>query len=158
MGTGGGLRLFLCVFQSLLQCLLFAMYSSAGMGIAAVWCSLGPPPRGGELYLSPCQWSQEPQPASFCEPLKRASPASAPSACSVRLPPSWLMGSAWRKSPFGTVLQHYQIKHAPHHPESSGQVGRMNETLKAALQQTVSDSGRNWVDQLPLSLALICSS
>ncbi|CAM5130611.1 unnamed protein product [Natator depressus] len=49
--------------------------------------------------------------------------------------------------------------HIPRHPHSSGQVERMNRTIKAALSKVLSEKvvGRGWTKHLPLVLAVIRS-
>ena len=48
--------------------------------------------------------------------------------------------------------------HVPYHPQSSGQVERMNGTIKSKLGKTVDDTGLAWPDALPLVLYTIRST
>ncbi|CAM4563802.1 unnamed protein product [Caretta caretta] len=48
--------------------------------------------------------------------------------------------------------------HVPYRPQSSGQVERMNSTIKEALRKVVDRTGKDWPEKLPLILAAIRSS
>lgn len=57
-----------------------------------------------------------------------------------------------------TVLGFKWQLHVPYHPQSSGQVERMNLTIKEKLTKTMLTTGLKWVDALPLVLCSIRSS
>lgn len=42
--------------------------------------------------------------------------------------------------------------HCAYRPQSSGQIARMNRTLKETLTKLITETGQNWVDVLPLAL------
>lgn len=45
-----------------------------------------------------------------------------------------------------------QALHTPYHPQSSGKVERLNGTLKLKVQKAMAETGKTWVDCLPLAL------
>ncbi|XP_030076362.1 LOW QUALITY PROTEIN: uncharacterized protein LOC115481414, partial [Microcaecilia unicolor] len=70
-------------------------------------------------------------------------------------------GPAFVGEIFTVLLQALNIKHklhVPYHPQSSGQVERMNRTIKEALRKVVNSTGKDWAQKLPLILASIRST
>lgn len=45
-----------------------------------------------------------------------------------------------------------QAFHTPYHPQSSGKVERLNGTLKLRIQKAMKETGKTWVECLPLAL------
>ncbi|XP_075442573.1 uncharacterized protein LOC142487331 [Ascaphus truei] len=64
-------------------------------------------------------------------------------------------GPAFTASIFKDILQTLgmtQALHTPYHPQSSGKVERMNQTLKTALLKMTQESQLPWPDLLPIAL------
>lgn len=57
-----------------------------------------------------------------------------------------------------TVLGFQWQLHVPYHPQSSGQVERMNSTIKEKLTKTMMTTGLKWVEALPIVLYSIRST